>query len=81
MADRTYLTCGLFAASLADSLQEAGIDSKGYNTHSLANDGHLFLVEDMAPNDEIKNRRGLKDFILFFGKVMPMAAASMYASR
>ena len=35
MADGTYLTRRLFAMSLANSLQEAGVDSKGYNTHSF----------------------------------------------
>ena len=35
MADRTYLTCGMLCARLADTLREAGIDSKGYNTHSF----------------------------------------------
>ena len=36
-ADGTYmyLTRGIFSARLADTLQEAGIDSKGYNTHSF----------------------------------------------
>lgn len=35
MANGTFLTRGLFAGALADTLQEAGIDSKGYNTHSF----------------------------------------------
>ena len=35
MDDGTYLTRGIFSARLADTLQEAGIDSKGYNTHSF----------------------------------------------
>ncbi len=34
-ADWTYLTRGIFASRLADALQEAGIDGKGYNTHSF----------------------------------------------
>ena len=29
------LICCLFATLLADSLQEAGMESKGYNTHSF----------------------------------------------
>ena len=32
MANGTFLTRGLFAGALTDTLQEAGIDSKGYNT-------------------------------------------------
>ena len=35
MADGTYLTRGLFAAAQADTLHEAGIDSKGYNTDNF----------------------------------------------
>ena len=34
-ANGTYLTRGIFSARLADTLQEAGVDSKGYNTHSF----------------------------------------------
>ena len=34
-ADGTYLTRGIFSARLANTLREAGIDSKGYNTHSF----------------------------------------------
>ena len=35
LADGTYLTRGRFAAALTDTLSEAGIESKAYNTHSF----------------------------------------------
>lgn len=34
-AEGTYLTRGIFASLLADTLQQAGVDSRGYNTHSF----------------------------------------------
>ena len=35
MVDGTYLTCHILVTLLSDSLQEAGIDSTGYNSYSF----------------------------------------------